>query len=109
MLIVLDVILLLYGVYTIYSSVKMKQTQQLSSWLMGNETAASIRDVRGYINYVYTRIIVMGAVAILFAAAGFYNDLVAQITEVIQGMMLLFLTVTIWFYFSIRKAKQMFW
>lgn len=109
MLVLFDVIIFIYGVYTIYSSINMKRTQQLNNWFTGGESAGAIRDVQGYINYIYGRTIVMGAAAVLFGVVGFINDYVTPITQVMRAVMLLFLTVCIWFYVTINRAKSRFW
>lgn len=109
MIVLFDVIIFIYGVYTIYSSINMKRTQQLNNWFVGGESATAIRDVRGYINYIYGRTIVMGSVAVLFGVVGFINDYVTPITGIMRAVMLLFLTACIWFYVTINRAKRRFW
>ena len=108
MLVLFDVIIFIYGIYTIYSSVNMKRTGQLNSWFTGTANT-SIRDARGYIDDMYGRTIVMGAMAALYGAAAFINDYVTPLTGVMRALVLLFLTVCIWFYFSVNRAKQKFW
>ncbi len=108
MLILFDAMIFLYGAYAIYSSVKMKQTGQLNSLFTGAVTG-QIRDVKGYIGYIYRRAMVMGAMAAVFGAVGFFNDYVKPIPTVMQALILLFLTVCVWFYVSISRAKRKFW
>lgn len=107
MLILFDVIIFIYGVYTIYSSIQMKRTRKLSNWFIGN--AASIRDAEGYIDYIFGRTLIMGGMAVLFGAVGFINDYVKPVPDVMRVLLLLFLTVCIWFYVSINRAKGQFW
>ena len=109
MFLIFDVVILFYGVYTIYSSIKMKQTQKLSNWLVGMETASAIRDTKGYIDFIYKRIIVMGGMALVFGAVSLVNDSVMPITHVMQAMVVLFLAVCVWFYLTVRKAKEKYW
>ena len=109
MIVIFDVIILIYGAYTIYASVNMKRTRQLSNWLTGSETTTAIRDVQGYIDYIYGRTMVMGGMAVLFGIIGLINDYVTPLPGVMQIMVLLFLTVCVWFYISINRAKRRFW
>lgn len=104
-----DVMILFYGVYTIYSSIKMKRTQELSNWLVGAETAAAIRDAKGYIDFIYKRTIIMGVMALIFGAVSLVNDSVMPIAHVMQVMVVLFLAVCVWFYLTVRKAKEKYW
>ena len=108
MLIIFDAVIFIYGVYTIYSTIKMKRTQELSSFFTGGNMEP-IRDVQGYINYIYGRTIVLGSVAILFGVVGFINDYVTSIHYVMQAMMVLFLTVVVWFTINMNRAKRRFW
>lgn len=108
MLIIFDAIIFIYGVYTIYSAIKMKRTQELSNFFTGGNMEP-IRDVHGYINYIYGRTIVLGSVATLFGIVGFINDYVAQFPYIMQAMMVLFLTVVVWFTININRAKRQFW
>lgn len=108
MLILFDVIIFIYGVYTIYSSIMMKQTGKLNSWFTG-PSGANIRDVKGYIDYIYGRTIVMGAMAAVFGVVCFIHDYVMPLTWLVRALVLLFLTVCIWFFISINRAKRRFW
>lgn len=108
MLIIFDAVIFIYGVYTIYSSVKMKQTGELSNFFTGGSTDL-IRDKRGYIDYIYGRTIVLGAVATVFGAVGFINDYITPLQYLMKAMVVLFLTVVIWFSININRAKRRFW
>ncbi len=105
----IDVVILGYGLYTIYGALKMKKTRELSRWLIGDQPAAGIRDAQGYIDYIYGRIIVMGVMAVVFGAIGLYSDYVSPLPKVMFAFVLLFLTVCVWFYFSINRGKRKFW
>ncbi len=108
MVIIFDIVFFLYGIYAIYAAINMKKTQQLSSFFTGGDNSP-IRDVGGYINAIYGKTIVMGAMAALFGAVGFINDYVTPISAVMKALMLLFLTVVIWFGVSLNRAKREFW
>ena len=101
MLILFDAMIFLYGAYVIYSSVRMKQTGQLNTLFTGMATG-QVRDVKGYIDYIYGRAIVMGAMAAVFGAVGFS-------ISVMRALILLFLTVCVWFYISLSRGKRKFW
>jgi len=108
MLILFDAMIFLYGAYAIYSSVRMKQTGQLNTLFTGMATG-QVRDVKGYIDYIYGRAIVMGAMAAVFGAVGFFNDYVRPVPSVMRALILLFLTVCVWFYISLSRGKRKFW
>lgn len=109
MMLIFDVLVFLYGIYTVYSAIVMKRTGQLSSWFRASGQERPIRDIRGYIDYIYGRTIVMGVIAALFGVAGFVNDYIKAIPDIMKAMMMLFLTVVIWFYAIMSSAKRKFW
>ena len=109
MLLIFDVVVLVYGFYTIYSAISMKRTQKLSSWLVGEDTASAIRDTKGYIDFIYRRVMVMGAMAVLFVIISLVNDCVTPIVNAMRLMVVLFLAVCVWFYLTVRKAKKNYW
>lgn len=108
MMLLFDLAIFLYGGYTIYSAIQMKKTYQLNTWFLGNQTC-NIRDPRGYIDYIYGRTIVMGGMAVLFGILGVINDYVIKVNSIMKAAVLLFLTVCIWFYATMSKAKRKFW
>lgn len=108
MLIIFDAVIFIYGLYTVYSSVKMKKTGQLSNFFTGGNMEP-IRDVHGYIDYIYGRTIVLGAVAVLFGVVGFVNDYIMPLPYLMKALIVLFLTVVIWFSININRAKRRFW
>ncbi len=109
MLIIFDVVIFAYGIYTIYSAINMKRTQQLSSFFTGGNTMVHIRDIRGYISAIYSKTIVMGAVAALFGIVGFINDYLTPLPILMKALVLLFLTVLVWFAVTVNRAKNKFW
>ncbi len=108
MLIIFDAVIFFYGIYTIYSSLKMKKTGELSNFFTGG-SMEPIRDVHGYIDYIYMRTIVLGAVAVLFGAVGFVNDYIMPLPYLMKALIVLFLTVVVWFTININRAKRRFW
>lgn len=108
MLIIFDAVIFIYGLYTIYSSLKMKKTGELSNFFTGG-SMEPIRDVRGYIDYIYGRTVVLGAVAVLFGMVGFVNDYIKPLPYLMKALVVLFLTVVVWFTININRAKRRFW
>ncbi len=108
MIIIFDIVFFAYGVYTVYAAISMKKNQRLTRFFTGRESDA-IRDARGYIDAIYGKTIVMGSMAALFGALGFVNDCVTPVLFVMKPLMLLFLTVVIWFGIKLNQAKRKFW
>lgn len=108
MIIIFDIVIFAYGVYAVYAAINMKKTQKLTSFFTGGDNAP-VRDVRGYIDAIYGKTIVMGSVAAVFGSVGFVNDYITPLPFIMKALMLLFLTVVIWFAVSLNRAKRQFW
>lgn len=105
-MLLMDVIILGYGIYTVYSAIMMKKTGQLGSWLRG---PGVIRDEKGYVAFISGRTIVLGIAAVLFAIVHFVHNYVTAIPEILSAVLLLFFTVCLWFFGNMARAKQKFW
>ncbi len=108
MIIIFDIVFFVYGVYTVYAAISMKKNQRLTRFFIAREPYA-IRDARGYIDAIYGKAIVMGSMAALFGVLSFVNDYITPILFVMKPLMLLFLTVVIWFGIKLNQAKRKFW
>lgn len=97
-----------YGIYTIYAAIMAKRSQKLNHWFLGKEQK-TIRNEKGYINFIYGRTIVMGATVLLFMIVQIIHMHVVEISQIRDAILLLFFTVCIWFYASISRGKQKFW
>ncbi|MEY8390063.1 hypothetical protein D3Z36_13625 [Lachnospiraceae bacterium] len=108
MIIIFDIIIFAYGIYAVYAAVNMKKTRRLTRFFIGGNNTP-VRDTGGYIDAIYAKTIVMGSVAALFGGAGFVNDYIIPLPELMKALMLLFITVLIWFGVSQSQAKRKFW
>lgn len=70
----MDILIILCGAYLIYSSAQMKRTGEVSSAIVGKGyDLKKARDVKGYIEYMYFKSIVMGVVVMVSGAANYLN------------------------------------
>lgn len=71
----MDILIALCGVYLIYTSVQMKRTGEISSAIVGKGyDPKKAKDPKGYIDYMYPRSIIMGAVVVLSGGVNYLND-----------------------------------
>ena len=108
MILLFDVIIFAYGVYAVYAAINMKKTRRLTRFFTGGSNTP-VRDVHGYIDAIYGKTIVIGSVAALFGVAGFVNDYIMPLPEFMKALMLLFITVLVWFGVTLSQAKRRFW
>ncbi len=101
-----------FGVYVIAQYIYMKTTHELrSNALFPRDLDVNrCKDKDGYIKYIGTRQLLYGIVAMICGIADIAKDTIDfynAATSLI--IMVIFLAVTIWYAFAIRKATRNFW
>lgn len=108
-MVIFDVIIAGLGVYMIYSAAQMKKTGELSNIVVTPEEMSRCRDKRGFIDWIYNKIIIFAVVALLFGVLGAINDLKLVFGNMFNTVgVLVFLVVWFWFTKALRKGKEKF-
>lgn len=70
----MDILIMFSGAYLIYVAVQMKRTGEISSAIVGKGCdPKKAKDPKGYIEYMYLKSIIMGAIVILSGGADYLN------------------------------------
>lgn len=105
---ILDIMILACGLYMLYSAYLMKSRGELKSgWLVSkNINLSNSRDVPGYINYMYSKVIIFSIATIIYAGIGIFNTYVYDIMTIqFLGFGVFFIFV-IWFAVCSMKATK---
>lgn len=71
----MDILIILSGAYLVYSSVQMKRTGEVSSLIVGKGyDPKKAKDLKGYIEYMYLKSIIMGVVVMAGGGMNYLND-----------------------------------
>lgn len=71
----MDILIILSGAYLVYSSVQMKRTGEISSLIVGKGfDLKKAKDLKGYIDYMYLKSIIMGVVVMAGGGVNYLND-----------------------------------
>ncbi len=108
----MDIIFAGAGVYGLYSAILLKTTGEIKTAFLMNKDVdlKKCRDLEGYKAYVFPRLIVFGAVALLYGGFGLVNTYVMPMpTFLYYFMMVLFFCVLVWFAIQTRNALNKFW
>lgn len=71
----MDILIMFSGAYLIYAAVQMKRTGEISSAIVGKGCdLKKAKDPKGYIEYMYPKSIIMGAIVILSGGADYLNS-----------------------------------
>lgn len=109
MMIVFDVIIAILGIYIIFMTYKMKKEQEVPGLFVAPEEMNRCRDKAGFINFLTPRGMAFGVIATAFGAEGIVNDLIVQMSQIINVVViLLFIVAWVWFSKQLRKGKELF-
>lgn len=108
MMSVFDVILLAYGLYTMYSAFMMKKTGVPGKWLISEDEATKCRDMQGFIDALFVKTIIFGAVAVLYGALTILNRMKLSVPYFDTVCIIVFLVFCIFYVAALNKAKKKF-
>ena len=72
-ILIFDIVLLVYGGYTVYSAFVMKKTQTPVKWLVPEQELKKCRDARGFAEAMFLKTVIFGIVVALFGLVSFLN------------------------------------
>ena len=104
-MLVFDAVVALFGAYMIGSALHMKKSGRINSMVLAQEELKKVKDTKGFIEFLYWREMLFGALVLIVGVLGVLNETVgkASILEVI-----IFLAAFIWFQNSLAKAREKF-
>lgn len=107
-ILIFDIILLVYGGYTIYSAVVMKKTQTPSKWLVPEQELKKCRDAKGFAEAMYIKTIVFGAVLALFGLVSFLNRMFWLIAAVEYAGIVVFLGACAVYVVMLNRTRRQY-
>ena len=64
-MLIIDIIIIVIGIYFLYLSVKMKKTQKVERFIIPEETLSKCKDEKGFANYLAMRLCIFSILMIL--------------------------------------------
>ena len=107
--VVIDLAVLIYGIYILFSAISMKRTGKVSSIVASADEMKKCKDTNGLISVVMGRMIGFGIIAIaygIFAAVGDWFFALPFIVK--AGGLLVFIVGCYWLVSGFRKAREQF-
>jgi uncharacterized membrane protein HdeD (DUF308 family) len=103
---IFDVILIGYGIYTIFSAVKMKRTRKPGEWLLGPVDIDESKDMNGFIDEMYIKTVVFGIAIFISGVIATINDyFLKQRYVYFIGVAIFLIGATLYIIF-LNKAKK---
>ena len=103
---VFDIVIIGFGIYMIVAGVKMKKTGEISSMVLAEEELKKCKDKDGFINYIYWKEAIFGAVMAVTGILGLVNELVKSLGKFNYVEVVLFLAVFLWFWRELGAARE---
>ena len=87
-MLVFDAVVALFGAYMIGSALHMKKSGRINSMVLAQEELKKVKDTKGFIEFLYWREMLFGALVLIVGVLGVLNETVmpigkASILEVI--------------------------
>ena len=103
---VFNVILLIYGAYSVYAANKMQKTGEPMQWLLSNEELLRARKPNAFCNYMSPKTRIFGILCILYGFFGIITDFWLHLGKLEMIVLAAFVIAIVWFFITLKKAKK---
>ena len=108
-MLIFDLIITGLGLYLIYSSLKMKNTGQLSTIVVSQDDMARCKDKQGFIEAIAMKSVGFGVVALIYGILAILNDVYAVFGKYFNMIgAVVFIGTWLWFAGELRTAREKF-
>ena len=105
-MLVFDAVVALFGAYMIGSALHM--SGRINSMVLAQEELKKVKDTKGFIEFLYWREMLFGALVLIVGVLGVLNETVMPIGKASILEVIIFLAAFIWFQNSLAKAREKF-
>ena len=107
-MLVFNVVVALFGAYMIWSALQMKKSGKINSMVLAQEELKKVKDTKGFIEFLYWREMLFGALVLIVGVLGVLNETVMPIGKASILEVIIFLAAFIWNQKSLAKAREKF-
>ena len=100
--------MLLVGVYLIFAGFFMKRKNEIGTIILAEEEVKKCTDKKGFIAFMYWREILVGGAIILLGLAEIANDLFEDVGSIPYIGVIAGIVALLWFFYSLKKARELF-
>lgn len=108
---IMDVLILVCGVYLLSATVKMKSTGEIKKSVLINPNLDlnKCKDLEGYKKFLYPRSMALGIATVLLGALGIINSSIMNLGLIYAIALLAIIVVLIWYFIEYRRGVKKFW
>lgn len=106
---VIDAIILVFGIYLIFSGIKMKKTKEPGTLVLTEEEVKKCQQKEALADFFYWREEVMGVVFAVFGTIRLLDKFVLKIGGILDVALMVTLLITaLWFFKCLQTARANF-
>lgn len=106
MMLILDIVITVVGIYMVAAGLKMKKTGEISSLILAEEELKKCKDKKGFISYIYWKEALLGGVMTAVGLLGLVNELLKALGNFKYVELVIFLAVFFWFSRELGAARE---
>ncbi len=107
-LLIMDIVIVIVGVYLLINAIQMKRTERISTMVVPEQETAKCRDKKGYIRFIFPRMVVFSVITVLTGIAGVIDNKVYTIPYWNWIEMVIVVCVVGYLIVSLRNARIRF-
>ena len=107
-LLIMDIVITILGCYLFFNAVQMKKTERISAMIVPEQEAAKCKDKKGYIRFVFPRMVIFSVITIITGIAGVIDSKVYPIPYWNWLEMVIVVIVIGYLIVSLRNARIRF-
>ena len=101
-----DIILIVYGIYSVSAAKKMKKEGRPPQWLVSQQDMMCIRNPRQFCECMAPKTMIFGVLCAVYGIYGLVADLYLK-SRMAEGIgIIVFLVCIVWFISELNKAKR---
>ncbi len=106
MLAIFDVVIMVVGIYSIYTAVQMKKTGTPPEWLVTKKDLKKMKKPEGFCEKMGPKTIIFGIVCIVYCAYGLVAVFIIGNYWARVGGVVIFLVFVVWYFMGLQKIRD---
>ena len=108
-MLVFDAVVALFGAYMTGSALHMKKSGRINSMVLAQEELKKVKDTKGFIEFLYWREMLFGALVLIVGVLGVLNETIMLIGKASILEVIIFLQLSSGFRIHWRKRERSFY
>lgn len=105
-LLIMDIVILGFGIYMLYVCVHMKKTKKVHSVLLAEEELKKCKNQKGFVDYITPKMIAFACISLIDAVIGIVGELLVHNVYLNYAYMIIFFAAFLWFGSCLKKARE---